>query len=339
MGDTSPVEPAHDGSEVTEVTPIFLLSLPRSGSTLLQRMLATHPAVATASEPWLLLPLLLGFREGHVFASYRQRYLASAFEDFLAALPAGAEAHRTAVRRFAVTLYGRACAGGETHFLDKTPRYHLIADELFDIFPQARFVLLWRNPLAVAASCIDTWEAGRFRLHGYRLDLEAGLVRLLDVAAARRDRLLVLRYEDLVRDPERLLASLFAHCGLPPEEGALGRLDEVRLAGRMGDPWTGRVEVSDSSPDAWAATLATWPRRLWARRYLRWVGRERLATMGYDLDELLARLGSQPRAWRTTAADLAWWVWGRFAVRWQTPWRRRRRMLVRRGLAPDVACE
>ena len=40
------------------IRPIFIFSAPRSGSTLLQRVLAAHTQVATASEPWILLPLL-----------------------------------------------------------------------------------------------------------------------------------------------------------------------------------------------------------------------------------------------------------------------------------------
>jgi hypothetical protein len=324
----------------SRVTPIFLLSLPRSGSTLLQRMLATHPAVATTSEPWLLLPLLLGYREGHIFASYRQRYLAAAFEDFLAALPEGAEAHRLAVRRFAGTLYDQACGADQTHFLDKTPRYHLIADELFAFFPQAKFVLLWRNPLAVAASCIRTWEGGHFRLQGHRIDLFDGVSSLLEVAERHRDRLLVLHYEDLVRDPESLLAQVLEHCGLSSHGGALAQLAEVRLEGRMGDPPNDRpAGFSTASIDAWPATLATWPRRLWARRYLRQIGHERLAKMGYEVEDLLSCLSKEPLAWRSVPADLVWWAWDGLARRWQLAWFRRRRMLVRRGQAPDVACE
>ena len=47
---------------MTEVAPVFLLSLPRSGSTLLQRLLAVSPEVATAPEPWFLLPLVQSTR-------------------------------------------------------------------------------------------------------------------------------------------------------------------------------------------------------------------------------------------------------------------------------------
>lgn len=45
-----------------ESTPLFLLSLPRSGSTLAQRFLAAHDAIARASEPWILLPYLYTLR-------------------------------------------------------------------------------------------------------------------------------------------------------------------------------------------------------------------------------------------------------------------------------------
>src|SRR5262249_20278294 len=69
-------------------TPILLLSLPRSGSTLVQRVLAAHPGVATASEPWLLLPLLLPLRDDVPAPGGWQPRVHSALEDFARMLPA-----------------------------------------------------------------------------------------------------------------------------------------------------------------------------------------------------------------------------------------------------------
>ncbi|MFW6066259.1 MAG: sulfotransferase, partial [Planctomycetota bacterium] len=42
----------------TTVSPLILFSLPRSGSTLLQRMLSLHGRIASTAEPWLLIPQL-----------------------------------------------------------------------------------------------------------------------------------------------------------------------------------------------------------------------------------------------------------------------------------------
>jgi hypothetical protein len=45
-------------------------------------------------------------------------------------------------------------------------------------------------------------------------------------------------------------------------------------------------------------------RKAWSRRYLRWIGADRLATMGYDLNELLAELDSLPTSSRRLGSDL-----------------------------------
>ena len=47
-------------------------------------------------------------------------------------------------------------------FVDKSPPYHLIAQQIISTFPDARFVFLWRNPLSVLASIVDTLADGRW---------------------------------------------------------------------------------------------------------------------------------------------------------------------------------
>src|SRR5947209_3362708 len=101
--------------------PIFLMSLPRSGSTLVQRMLGTHPDIATASEPWVLIPTLYGTRTEGVLTAYDQMVAATAIRDFIAELPAGRADYYRACRKFGLELYG-AAARGRPWFLDKTPR-------------------------------------------------------------------------------------------------------------------------------------------------------------------------------------------------------------------------
>ena len=55
------------------IKPIFIFSITRSGSTLLQRVIAAHEGVATVSEPWVLLPYLYTLREGAWSPSTRIR--------------------------------------------------------------------------------------------------------------------------------------------------------------------------------------------------------------------------------------------------------------------------
>ncbi|MGH3139020.1 MAG: sulfotransferase, partial [Gaiellales bacterium] len=87
------------------VRPVFVFSLPRSGSTLLQRMVATHPEIATASEPWILLPQLYALRETGIVAEYGHRTAARAIADFGDSLPGGRDDYLDEVRRSALALY------------------------------------------------------------------------------------------------------------------------------------------------------------------------------------------------------------------------------------------
>ncbi len=322
-------------------TPVFLFSLPRSGSTLLQRLIATSPSIATASEPWLLLPLILGYGDGHVFASYQQRHLHQAFNDFLAQLPDGVEAHRAAVRNFAGTLYERAAGPRQPFFLDKTPRYHLIATEILKTFPESPAILLWRHPLAVGASAMNTWCRGRWNLYHYRVDLYHGIRALLAAQEAFPERLLVIRYEDLTAHPERQLAKVFEHIGVPAEPEATRRFADVALDGQMGDPadTAPRRDIAADPKTPWPEAFATPLRRAWARRYLRWLGRERLALMGYKLDASLDQLAATPVRLRHAFSDAARMVYGRYAIGREAALFRRKRHLARQGPRIDVASE
>jgi hypothetical protein len=51
-------------------------------------------------------------------------------------------------------------------------------------------------------------------------------------------------------------------------------------------------------------------RKTWCRRYLRWIGRERLAMMGYDLDALTAELDALPTSYRRVGSDVGRGCWG-----------------------------
>ena len=273
------------------ITPIFIFSLPRSGSTLVQRVLASHDGVATAAEPWILYPLLAARRGDLTTSDPWHRQLVSAIDDFVAPLPDGAADYDRRAREFALGLYERAADPGDRFFLDKSPPYHEIIDDIARTFPEAKLVFLWRNPLSVISSIVDTLCNGRWRVSFARADLFQGVDNLVRGYRRHADRAHAVRYEDLVRSPEAW-RSLIEYVGLPFDEAALERFASVRLEGRMGDPTGVHLYGSLSAEPLvkWRGTIANPVRREWARRYVRWIGRDRLTTMGYDLDELLSDL-------------------------------------------------
>lgn len=274
------------------IQPIFLLSLPRSGSTLVQRVLSTYPEVSTASEPWVLLPFLSPLEPEMPLATGWQGTVNDAFRDFVAELPRAEEDYLERLRPFAEQLYAEAADPGARYFLDKTPPYHWIVDQLFKLFPDAKFVFLWRNPLSVVASVIETFCAGRWRPDGYRGTLFEAPRNLVASHDRHRDRSIAIRFEDLIGGGSEPWRRLAAYLELDFSPDSLSAFTGVSFNGRHGDPTGTRLysSVSREPLDKWRRSIHTPVRRLWCERYLRWLGPGLLAEMGYDLDRLLAEL-------------------------------------------------
>jgi len=293
------------------ITPVFLFSLPRSGSTLTQRVLATHREIETASEPWILLPFLYARIQHGVYTAYSHQQATKGIEDFCASLPHGPDEYLDELRQFVLRLYARRAGTDAKYFLDKTPRYHLVAEEIVQLFPDARFIFLWRNPLAIIASMIETWGRGRWNLYLFEIDLFDGLDRLVRAYGTYGSRACSVKYEELVCSAEPW-KQIFTYLGLDFDESQLGSFSEVSLAGRQGDPTGQKIYESFSTEplDKWKRVLASPVRKLWCRNYLRWLGKERLTLMGYDLDVLMNELDSVPSSYRPILSDITRMLFG-----------------------------
>ena len=173
---------------------VFLVGFPRSGTTLLENILASHPGVAALDERDTL-----GEAAREFLASDEGR-------DRLAALtPAEIEKHRAIywqrVRGFGADVTGRV-------FLDKYPLSSIKLPLVAKLFPDARILFAIRDPRDVLFSCFRrsfSLNTSMFEL----LDLERGArfyAAVMDLAAVYRDKLDLawhpLRYESLVADFE-----------------------------------------------------------------------------------------------------------------------------------------
>jgi len=280
---------------------IFLISQPRAGSTLLQKILGSHPAIHTVSEPWVALHPLFGLRERGIATDYGARLARIGVQDFLEHLPEGADAYWEGVRLMLGHLYRRALEDSrKKYFLDKTPRYYLILPELRRVFPEAHFIFLLRNPLAVLGSVIDTWAPDDCVqcLRQFRHDLA---VAPSCIASAIREPGLnstVIRYEDLARQPALQVSRLCRRLRIPFEPAMLeyGRSAAGRSVFRFGDTGTvyRKSRAVATRVARWKKTLNSPIRRAWARGYLHFLGAETLSVLGYDFDELTRAFAPEP---------------------------------------------
>jgi len=183
---------------------VIVAGPPRGGSTMLQRMISAHPQVHTTSEPWLLLPLAYVGVDQDWPATYNGRTFRRAFNTFVETLPNGWDDYWLAAGNAARELYRKQMPDdASTWFLDKTPRYYLILDQIARMLPEAVVILLARHPLAVLDSVRRTWNyKTTLGMAKNRLDLVEWPARLADARDAGRAGWHYLQYETLVSQPE-----------------------------------------------------------------------------------------------------------------------------------------
>lgn len=271
----------------------FIASQPRSGSTLLQRMLGGHPAVHTVSEPWVMLPPAYTLRSSGVEAEYGAHLAQTGIRTFWENLPEGRDDYIEGMRRMYGFLYQRALETTEASlFLDKTPRYYLILSELKEIFPEARFILLLRNPLAVLSSILRTWVGKQWlKLSDYRSDLLKAPGLLQETASDSGSKVTTVQYEELVRRPQSEIAALCEHLGIEvePEITEYGGDDQEKWT--FGDPDS---VYKHSKPQT--SSLEKWTRPEDAQQwrllhdYATHLGEQTFERMGYGYGKCLKKL-------------------------------------------------
>lgn len=201
---------------------VFLLGVPRSGTTLLGALLSNQPGVMCPPEPWLMLAL-------HALGKTNPRHpadsqlLGEASRQFL-----DHDAFIAAARACATNAYNAKLQDAQRSvFVDKTPRYHMILPFVAEVFPDAKFIWLRRSPFDVVNSYKTSWgvDVPKLLENGagtpFEHDIVLGLRNLNAFANERHDRVLSLSYERLVADPGPVMASVAAFLGIDAADSSL----------------------------------------------------------------------------------------------------------------------
>ena len=194
--------------------PIFIVGMPRSGTTLVEQILASHPQVYGAGELKLLDRAVV-----EVHSTMRE---VLAYPEI--ALHMSDEHFRELGRRYLAGIQQLAPAA--TRITDKMPSNFVFVGLIHLALPNATIIHTVRDPVDTCISCFsklftegnfqtyDLAELGRYYRHykalmaHWRHALPPG--RILDV-----------KYEDTVADVEGVARRIVAHCGLPWDQNCL----------------------------------------------------------------------------------------------------------------------
>ncbi len=189
------------GDGLSTAAPIFIVGMPRSGSTLLEQILASHPQVVALGETAALPPLLeRGFPEGHAET-------------------------RALARRYLEAMRARGWRGAG-RFVDKTLENYLHVGAIALMFPQAVVLHAVRDPVDTCLSCYrQLFARGAETLYDLA-EIGAEYVTYRRVMehwrAALGGRVIDVDHEALVDDPEGQIRRLVTEaCGLPWDDTCL----------------------------------------------------------------------------------------------------------------------
>lgn len=273
--------------------PIFIFSLPRSGSTLLQRVLMSHEDVCSVAEPWLLLPQIYVLKEKGTLSEYSSLTTHFAIKDFINNLPNKDQDYNASLKTFILDLYSKQCQNDERYFLDKTPRYYLIIDDIVKLFPEAKFIFLFRNPIHVYASVVTTWGNNRFnKLRSSYDDIVLGTKLLSEGYLKHKDKSIAVNYEAFVTDFEIELRKITDYLDLELNESILNNFNTQNTKGSLGDP-TGvkkYTTISNKSIDAWKNVFNSSIRKKYAHWLLGEINDKDLETQGYNKNRIIEEI-------------------------------------------------
>lgn len=198
-------------SPLADATPVFIVGMVRSGTTLMEQILASHPDVAGGDElPWM--PEIVF---GHTVDGRR-------YPDCVKAM--SPEDFGRLGQAYVDRLRGRF--GKAPRFItDKLPGNFLLVGMIHLVLPRARIIHMRRHPYDTCLSIYSTLFATHHH-YGYDLKELATFYKLYEGLMAHWEDVLPGKvhhqdYEALVRDPEDAIRKILDFCGLPFNESCL----------------------------------------------------------------------------------------------------------------------
>lgn len=196
--------------------PIFVIGMPRSGTTLVERIVSSHSSVHSGGE-------LQNFSVCLKRASGSRT--ASMFDLDTISRSGQLDWSKLGAAYIASTRPG---TGHTPHFIDKLPHNFLFAGHIARALPNARIINLRRNPIDTCLSNFRQLFAQTSPFYDYSFDLlDTGRYYLMYDRLMKHwqrvfpGRILDIHYEDIVESQEEASRKLIEFCGLPWEDACM----------------------------------------------------------------------------------------------------------------------
>ncbi len=267
---------------------IFIGGAPRSGTTLLQNMLDCHPDICGGPE-FLHLPDILRLKQ-KMYKSIKAEYidLFCTYEDVDRMI-------RNMISDFLLPLADKQDC---KYLSEKTPENIMFFEDLIQLFPEAHYIHIVRDPRAVISSMIqvrkralDKGVVPPYYTSNLAVSLEylkRNLAAGFEVSKKYPEKILTVTYEELVRKPEEQTKRICEFLGIEWTEAMLyperfSHLGEKAITTKSDEIWYDKKSYyrppEAKDVDKWKKNLSPIQQILVTREFRKY---EELSSLGYD---------------------------------------------------------
>ncbi|MBV1906180.1 MAG: sulfotransferase [Pseudomonadales bacterium] len=270
---------------------IFLGGSPRSGTTLVQNMLDSHPDILGGPE-FLHLPDIIALRK---------KLLDSVSRGWIDIICTTEQVDKQISAFIDNVLIPFADAHGAKYVSEKTPENVLVFCELMELYPQSKFVHVVRDPRAIIASLLKVGKKAR-ESNQVPADHAANVLSAIrhvkrsfsagfDAVHAQPDQVYTLVYEELVKDPAGEMAKLCEFLGITWNEemlrpGEKKHLGEAAITVNSGQIWYDQATFNSNpntdSLEKWKTELLPYQTLMVNRAFQ---SNKELCKLGYEFSE------------------------------------------------------
>ena len=267
--------------------PIFILGVPRSGTTLLRMMMDSHPEIMCGPEaPWITnqqLDWAPSLRSLTLFLTRNEWGAVKAFKGVEKDL-----IYQLMANFIDEIMSASARSHGKIQWAEKTPRNIIALPFLYQLFPHAKFVHIYRDGRDVALSTIGKWKTIPVSDKKVKNNYRNALQRWVDWnqkfwkdAEKVSLNYISLKYEDLATSPQQEMARLLDFIGVEWSDMLLSPYaqehDIVTMKGEGMQTFFNRKSIDTASLYRWKKEL-NW----FQKRTTKSIAEETLSKLGYE---------------------------------------------------------
>lgn len=243
----------------TESQSLFIVGVPRSGTTLVRSLMQTFDGVYLPPDEFQLIPEILkpgfdpntfiGVIEASNFANHMRRRGNWPDGDTLQSVDAQKDV-ATKFKALVLAIAGNDGVTAHRYWGDKTPENLFHLDAIFEAWPDARVIHVLRDPRATVHSMQKSW--GRSLLRSSVIWRDGLRALQAQKSGPHADQIYELRYEDITKDTENRLVALAAWLGVESKPISLAdiKTEERWSTSHQDGIYSAQAEFADTMDEA-----------------------------------------------------------------------------------------